>query len=204
LFAKFVEGAWITIILVPAILTLFMRVRKHYLRVAREVRCPRALDLTHNDPPVVIVPLRNWDILSERALRFALRLSPDVICVHICIGGEDNEALKADWTEKIEAPIRAAGLPLPKLKIIPSPYRRLLSPLESYIDELHQEYPERIIAVIIPELVEPHWYHYLLHNQRAAWLKADLFLRGDRRVVVINIPWYLEEESSPPAKVSLR
>src|SRR5581483_4876903 len=65
LFAKFVEGAWITLVLVPAILFVFMNVRHHYQKVAREVHCPHALDLSHNDPPVVIVPFRAWDILTE-------------------------------------------------------------------------------------------------------------------------------------------
>ena len=45
--------------------------------------------------------------------------------------------------------------------------------------------------MIIPELVEYRWYHYLLHNQRAQALKAVLLFRGGQRVVVINVPWYL-------------
>jgi hypothetical protein len=56
---------------------------------------------------------------------------------------------------------------------------------------LRDENPSRQIAVIIPELVERRWYHHLLHNQRASVLKALLLLRGDQRVVVINVPWYL-------------
>ena len=37
------------------------------------------------------------------------------------------------------------------------------------------------------------WYHYLLHNQTAAVIKAYLLFSGFRRVVVINVPWYLSE-----------
>lgn len=73
----------------------------------------------------------------------------------------------------------------------PSPYRRLVRPLVEYVNRLKEEHPDRLIAVIIPELVEMRWYEYLLHNHRAKWLKADLMLQEDQRIVVINLPWYL-------------
>ncbi len=38
------------------------------------------------------------------------------------------------------------------------------------------------------------WYYYLLHNQRAAALKGLLYFKGDRRSVVANVPWYLDNE----------
>ena len=76
-----------------------------------------------------------------------------------------------------------------------SPYRRLFTPLLGYLDLLKQDYPDRLIAVVVPELVEQKWYEYFLHNQRATGLKAALLFRGDRRVVVINVPWYLHAEN---------
>jgi hypothetical protein len=44
-----------------------------------------------------------------------------------------------------------------------------------------------------PELVATKWYHYLLHNQTAAVIKAYPLFSGFRRVVVINVPYYLSE-----------
>jgi hypothetical protein len=58
-----------------------------------------------------------------------------------------------------------------------------------------KEKPDRLIAVVIPELVQTHWYEYFLYNQRATLLKVRLFLGGDERIIVINTPWYLREES---------
>ena len=193
LVAKFVEGAWITILLIPLMLLLFIRVKRHYTDVSRQITCSRPFDVSHNEPPLVVVPIKGWDMISERALQFALQLSPDVIAVHVCLGAEDNHALRTEWEEKVEGPIKGTSLPLPRLMIIHSPYRQLLKPLLSYIEQLKREYTTRTIAVVVPDLVEAHWYEYLLHNQRAAWLKADLFLHGEQRVVVINVPWYLEE-----------
>jgi len=65
-----------------------------------------------------------------------------------------------------------------------------------YVEEVKKEKPDRLIAVVIPELVQMHWHEYLLHNQRAALLKVRLFLQGDERIIVINTPWYLHEESA--------
>ena len=47
------------------------------------------------------------------------------------------------------------------------------------------------VEQLIPELVERHWYHYLMHNQRAELLKALLLLRGSPNIVLINVPWYI-------------
>ena len=59
--------------------------------------------------------------------------------------------------------------------------------------KLEKDHPERHVAVLIPELVEDHWYNYLLHNQRAQWLKAILLLKGNERIITVNVPWYLED-----------
>ena len=68
--AKFMEGAWITIILVPGMLFLFNAVHQHYRYVAQTVRCPRPMNLSNLQPPVVVVPIKSWNTLAENALRF--------------------------------------------------------------------------------------------------------------------------------------
>jgi amino acid transporter len=190
--AKFIEGAWITLLLIPLMMFIFYRVKRHYDHVAAQAGGPKPLDLAHNDPPVVVVPIAGLNSITAKALRFALRLSPDVIAVHIHQGQEDDQVFLKQWADDIDAPASHAGLPVPTLEIVPSPYRQLVKPLLAHIDELSARYPGRLIAVIVPELVEGHWYEYLLHNQRAKWLKAGLFARRDHRVVIINIPWYID------------
>jgi hypothetical protein len=68
----------------------------------------------------------------------------------------------------------------------------VIHPIVDYVLNLEQRNPRRLIAVIIPELVEKHWYLYILHNQRATWLKAALLLKRSQRIVVVNVPWYLD------------
>jgi amino acid transporter len=190
LVAKFTAGAWITLLLIPAILFIFASVRRHYGSVEREMARTLPLDVTNLRPPLVVVSVREWDTLAHKGLRFALKLSPEVYAVQISRDDKMDD-LYAHWAEYVEKPCRAAGLPTPKLVVLPSPYRRLFGPLYTYIMRLKEEQPDRQIAVIIPELVERHWYHYLLHNQQGELLKMRLLLRGDQRIVIINVPWYL-------------
>jgi hypothetical protein len=93
----------------------------------------------------------------------------------------------------VREPASKEKLPAPKLIIIYSPFRRLYQPLIEVVTDLRKAHPERDIAVIIPELIGTKWYHYVLHNQTAAVMVAYLRLRGFRKVVVINVPWYLSE-----------
>ena len=129
LLAKFSEGAWITLLLIPGTLALFYHVKGHYDHVAAETRCARPLDLSANEPPVVVVPIKTWNTISEKALRFALRLSPDVIVAHISASEADAFQLRLQWEEYVGEPVRRAGLPQPLLMILSSPYRRLFTPL---------------------------------------------------------------------------
>ena len=189
--AKFAEGAWVTLLLLPVLFLLFRRTQAHYQMVARQTALSGPLDVSHIHPPVVVVPMKSWNRITERGVRFALNLSPDVLVVHIQTDAAEGQALTDLWETEVARPTREAHLPQPRLILLDSPYRRLFTPLLRYVTHLKDEYPDRQIAVIIPELVEKRWSDYLLHNQRATGLKAALLLRGDSRVVVINVPWYL-------------
>jgi hypothetical protein len=78
--------------------------------------------------------------------------------------------------------------------VLKSPYRFVIRPILDYALELEKNNPGRQIAVLTPELVERRWHLNLLHNHRAAALKALLLFQGDKRITVINIPWYLTDQ----------
>jgi hypothetical protein len=77
------------------------------------------------------------------------------------------------------------------LVVLRSPYRLVITPILQQILELEQKHPNRLISVLLPELVERRWYYYFLHNQRATALKIMLYTKGSERIIVINVPWYL-------------
>jgi amino acid transporter len=189
--SKFAEGAWITILLIPVLLILFASIQRHYHTVAHELTCEDCLDANDLKPPLVLLLVPGWTTITRKALRFAIKLSPDVYGLHVASDAEGAKGLQEQWERHVEAPTREAGLPQPKLVVVASPYRQLFKPLIELLTELEQLHAERHIAVIIPELVERRWYHYLMHNQTAAILKGQLYFSGLRRVFVINVPWYL-------------
>jgi hypothetical protein len=196
LVAKFTEGAWITLLLIPGLLVVFNGVKRHYENVEKETCNPGPLMLDDIAPPVVVVPIKDWSTVSERAVRFALKVSLDVIAVYVSTSDEESDRLRSLWAREVESPCYRAGSPTPRLEILSSPYRRVFTPLLDYVNKLQDEFADRLIAVVIPELVESHWYQYLLHNQRATGLKAALLLHGGPRVVVINVPWYLGRQTT--------
>jgi amino acid transporter len=192
LVAKFAEGAWVMTLLIPILLAVFGMVSRHYHTVALEIANPLPLNVTNIQPPIVIIPMSQWNKMSQKGLRFALKLSPDIFVVQVQAGAPTESDLAGRWPEFVEAPTARARLPIPRLVTIASPYRHVFNPLIDYVLTMKQEHPDRQIAVLIPELVARRWYHHLLHNKRAAMLKALLLVRGDEDVVVINVPWYLQ------------
>ena len=101
--------------------------------------------------------------------------------------------LQVLWKEKVIAPAKSKHAHKPRLEIIQSPYRRIYQPILDFVNKTKHEKKDRLVAVIIPELVEPHWYERLLHNIHAAGLRTLLFLERDQRTVVITTPWYLRD-----------
>ena len=190
LVAKFTEGAWITAILVPAIILTMRAIKRHYGRVASEINIDRPLSLENLIEPLVIVPLDRWSRITEKGLRFAMKLSDQIQAVHVD-AEESCEDIKRIWQRDVAAPLTQAGRAVPELVILPSPFRYVLPPLVDYVLEVEHDHPERQIAVLIPELMVKHWWQTSLHNQRAQLLKLLLLVRGNQRIIVINIPWYL-------------
>jgi amino acid transporter len=196
--AKFVEGAWITVLAIPILLTIFWSVRRHYRFVAQQIECKQPLDVSHLPALVVLVPIRRWDRLVAKSLRIGMRLSPDVMAVHLSnLEGDaaaDEEArMRRGWTQHVEEPARAAGVPAPKLELVRTPYREFVAPLLNHIEKTKAEFPDRLVAVLIPEIVEARWWYALLHTRRAARLRAALRARHDAKVIVVDLPWFIRE-----------
>ncbi len=191
LVAKFMSGAWVTALLVPLLILIMLGVKRHYTRVKREMKDMTPLNLVNLEQPIVVIPMARWDRITEKALRFGLLLSKDIKVVHVHSDNEGDEGLEGVWDEKVLAPIRKEGLQAPELVTIPSNFRFVLTPLMDYILKLEDDNPGRKVAVILPEMVVRHWWENALHGQRVQLLKLLLLLKGNQRIVVVNIPWYL-------------
>ncbi len=191
LLAKFAEGAWITVLLVLVMIVFMRAVNRHYVRVNREIDLDRPIVPAEVSEPIVVVPIDRWSRISEKALSFALSMSCDIRCVHVRIS-DDPDPFCDEWDRDIAAPLKAAGKCVPKLITLKSPYRYILHPIVDYVLSVECETTTCKVCVLIPELVVRHWWEGVLHNRRSDLLKVMLLMRGNRRIVVINIPWYLE------------
>jgi hypothetical protein len=192
LVAKFTEGAWITVILIPAMMLMMRGIKAHYDRVERETASDVPVNTQDLSPPIVVIPIGRWSAVSSKALRFAWTLSPDVRLVHV-ESGEATNTLRQRYAELVAVPAREAGLPVPELVVLASPYRFVVRPILEYALHLEKSHPDGQIAVLIPAFVESRWYYFLLHNNRSQVLRALLLFSGEQRITVINIPWYLKE-----------
>ena len=228
LVAKFKEGAWITVLMIPLLILLMRGVRRHYNYVDQQSKVDH-IHLDKEQPPYAILPISGWNRASEAAVQFACSLTPDVEILHInCPDQTLQSTVKQDpkaapgkpqtspskkpedtlstpdcnaspqatvdvWNNQLAEATRAAGLNQPKIVALDSPYRFITSPILNYVLDREANLPGRRLAIIVPELVTTRWYQYLLHNHRSTVLKALLLLKGNHRIVVINVPWYLPE-----------
>jgi amino acid transporter len=189
--AKFSEGAWITVIAIPALLVLMYRIHRHYKKLRSEIETKSPMKSVKEPPPLMVITITSWTRVSNEALRFAMTLSNEIKVLHVAEEDKPEEFLN-HWAEYVEAPVKEGKLPMPELVILKSPYRYVVTPIVDYVIDLARRNPQKRVVTVIPELMEKRWYYYFLHEQRATLLKTRLLLEGNDRISVLNIPWYLQ------------
>ncbi len=191
LITKFLLGAWIAIAAMVAIFVLMTAIRRHYDRVADELK-----DL--GDTPTVL-PSRNHAIVlvsklhrpTLRALAYAKAMRPDVLeAVTVNVDDADTRRLTAEWD--------AHNFKVP-LKVVESPYREITKPVLDYVKRVRGDNPRNVVTVFIPEYVVGHWWEQVLHNQSALRLKGRLLFQSG--VIVASVPWQLESSAKAAARV---
>jgi amino acid transporter len=199
---KFVEGAWIVVLAIPALLALLLAIRRYYDALDESLACEGPFTLDETQPPTILVAFEGRNRMTDRALRLAMTLSPDVLAVHLMsLEGPDTDesvqAFKRDWEAQVSGPLERRGLTAPRLVVLPAPYRQIHKPLLELIDKLDAGTPGRSVAVLIPQLVLDHWWEIPLHAFRADRLRAAVLAHVGPRLIVITSPWRRR-----PAKVS--
>jgi hypothetical protein len=182
---KFVEGAWIVVLAIPALVFLFDRINRHYEAVAvtlstREMTEDDLLDVAN----VAIVPIADVHRGSVRALQYAKRIATDVRALSIATSPEQRERVERRWAR---FPNLTEGI---QLVILDYDYRDILTPLVEYIEQVdNEEYPDQLVTVVIPEFVPTEMGANILHNQTAKILRGRL--RANQDVIVIDVPYHI-------------
>lgn len=193
--SKFAEGAWLTMIVVPLLVLFFLRTNKHYRWIGQQIATSDPMEMPARVSPVAVLAAGSWTKLTQRGLRFALRLTSDVYVVQIRTERDATDLLADNWALLIGSPARMAGIPEPTLVTVTSDHRQFFKPFVDFVLKIEGENPERDIVVIIPDLVMSHWYEGILHNNRGALLRTLIRRRCSSRVVIVDTPFHLHHRT---------
>lgn len=180
---KFTHGAWIVLIAIPFVVFLTQKVHRHYLSVAEQLSLEKCItgekEYKHHS---VIIPISGLQQAVISAIKYAKALSDDVTAVYVYIDPVETQKMKEKWD------VSCMGV---KLEILHSPYRSVMEPLMDYIDSIREKHKDGIITVVLPEFVPSKWWHHLLHNQTALFIKGVLLFK--KGVVSTSVPFHLKE-----------
>jgi amino acid transporter len=189
LFTKFTHGAYIVVIAMPALFVLMRAIKRHYDRVAVELRpAPAGVTLPSRVQAVVLVSRLHAPTLQALAYARATRPST-LVALTAQTSPEETRALQGEWADR-DIPV--------ELVVLDSPYRDVTGPILDYIGHIRRSSPRDVVAVFIPEYVVGHWWEHLLHNQSALRLKARLLFRPG--VMVTSVPWQLRSADQTVAR----
>jgi amino acid transporter len=114
---KFLAGAWVVALAIPLLIFTFARIESYYGEAAAQLRLGQDPPLPRKRRSLVITPISEVDLLTERALSAALSMGERVIAVSV-VGDEAERAkIKGAWNEW------APGVPL---EVLLDPQRSLI------------------------------------------------------------------------------
>jgi len=185
--SKFLEGAWVTILMIPILVLGFRKIHSHYQAIREQIAITEPFErLGTNLVKRVVIPVVGINRGAEAAITFARTVSTDITAVFVEIEPNSGETIRQKWV---------TIWPDIPLVVLPSPYRSIVKPLIDYLDETDRQHQDgSLAAIILPEFVPARWWQNLLHNQTAWLIKTTLLYRRRRmgfQRVIIDIPYHL-------------
>jgi len=182
--SKFTIGAWIPVVMIPAIVMIFRRIHRHYDRTDRILAADPGQKVRRRTNTVVVL-VGKVTKGSLTALAYARSLNPDrLVAVTVVASPEEQEEITDMWRDH-QIPV--------ELVTLYSPYRELARPIVSYLDDLDDRHEDDFVTVVVPEFSLEHWYQKLLHNQSALLLRTRL--RSRPNTVVTSVPFHVDKDS---------
>lgn len=184
---KFVYGAWLVLVFIPIMVTIFKRIRGHYNTMADQLHLPEecyAEGSAHfpQGKHLVIVPVASPTRIVYETIKYAKLIGDNIIAVHVASDDESEQKVRQKWQ---------CWDPGVQLIVLRSPYRLLMRPLINFIEKKQREKgPDDFITVVIPEFETRKWWHRLLHNQTGWFLHTTLVLKEN--IAVTTVPFHLK------------
>ncbi len=175
---KFKDGAWIIIILIPILVSIFFAIHHHYKNLAKRLSLQQFHSTSIKRHRVVVL-IAGVHRGSLAALTYARSLSEDVTSLHVSIDPVESQKVKEKWETYGEGS---------RLVILDSPYRLLVEPVMEYIGKiLALRQPNEIVTVVVPQFVPKHWWENFLHSQTALMLRYGFLFKPG--LVIIEVPY---------------
>jgi amino acid transporter len=184
---KFVDGAYLVVILVPLLVAMMLFIKRQYTRSARELAVdPDLIVRPPHREERVVVPIPGLTRAVVQAINVGRSISDDIRAVYISDDPASAGRLRVAFERQLP------GVPL---VVVESPYRTLAGPFLAYLDLLDAAWPpdkpEPITFVVIPEYVSRSWWERILYNQAAKRLRTVLL--GRPQTVLVNVPYRRED-----------
>jgi len=186
--SKFLEGAWISVLVIPVEVFLCKKVEHHYKMVSGQISMHGLPPSLRRFPsPRVVLPVSGIHRGMVHAVNFARSISNNVTALFVDLdGGAEKGSFLRDWE---------TWFPDVTLVVVEAPYRSLVEPLLTFLEKTDAEHNDGQQAVLVlPELIPASGWQEVLHNQSAAEIKKALLYqrRAGLQRVIIDVPYHLE------------
>jgi amino acid transporter len=185
---KFIDGAWITFILIACLVFVFYKIRNHYEEIARELTLQGVPpSLKSHSSLRIVVPISGIHRGVIEAIQYAKTISNNIVAVNIEIEPNTGQHMLKKWQ---------GWFPDIPLEIVPSPYRSIIGPFLNFLDDTDAKHHDgQLSTVLIPEFITAKWWQSFLHNQTAWTLRLALLYRRRRfgfQRMIIDVPVHIE------------
>jgi amino acid transporter len=182
---KFTTGAWITVIVIPALVVLFLRVNKHYRYVARILSLSKRRVRPIPHPMKTVVLVDDVHFGTVRVVEFAKSLGRPWTAIHVDYNDRKTNIVQMKWRDRV-----GEG----ELRILPSPYRKLVEPICEYLTGELAKDPDMFMHVIMGQLVMDTPWAKALHSNNSLGIMQEL--QKLDRVIVTDVPYQLHTEDA--------
>ena len=180
---KFMEGAWIVIVISPLLLWFISRIYRHYEEVANELRVNLSDPIPVKNELVVIIPIAGIHKAVASTIAYAQTISENIIAFYVAFSDEEERKIEEKWK---------LWNPNIRLVVFKSRYRNIIKPLVEFIERVdtHVQDENQTVMVLLPQFITSKWWHRFLHNQSAKRIRS--VLQSEKDIVVASVPFHLK------------
>ncbi|MCY0889295.1 MAG: APC family permease [Alicyclobacillaceae bacterium] len=185
---KFTGGAWIVLVVLPLIMFIATLIRRHYLKLADEIRINPTDAKPEPHHVVTVVLISGVHRVTLNSVSFALSIGSDVVALYIGFDDESIEKMERRWEEW--------GNPC-RLVTLKSEYRSLINPIRRFLKflETYEGGQADHVHVILSQFLPSSPWAQILHNQSSLLLRTWFLWNKD--IVVTTVPYHLGDSGAP-------